>query len=65
MKFVGYMLSVHILTMCMSYAHEREFFVEKCFMLIMAMSLADMFPSILLAMLVLKLSLSCLSLSQF
>jgi hypothetical protein len=29
MKFVGYMLFVLILTMCRSYAHEREIFVKK------------------------------------
>jgi hypothetical protein len=28
MKFVGYMFFVLILTMCRSYAHEREFFVK-------------------------------------
>jgi uncharacterized membrane protein len=28
MKFVGYMLLVLILTMCRSYAHEREIFVK-------------------------------------
>jgi hypothetical protein len=49
---------------CRSYAHEREF-SEKCFISIMAMSLDYMFLSILLAMLVLKLWLSCLSMSQF
>jgi hypothetical protein len=61
MKFVSYVLSVLLLIMIRSYAHEREIFVEKCFTLIMAyMSLC-----ILLAMLVLKLWLSCLSMSQF
>jgi hypothetical protein len=40
-------------------------FCEKCFILIMAMSLAYMSLSILLAMLVLKLWPSCLSMSQF
>jgi hypothetical protein len=29
MKFVGYMLFVLILTMCRSYAHERDFFVKN------------------------------------
>jgi hypothetical protein len=48
-----------LLTMCRSYAHEREFLCEKCFILIMAMSLAYMPLFILLAMLVLKLWLSC------
>jgi hypothetical protein len=55
MKFVAYILFVPILTMCRSYAHEREFFCEKWFMLIMAMSHARISLSILLAMLVLNL----------
>jgi hypothetical protein len=42
MKFVGYMLFVLILTMCRSYAHEREIFGAKFIILIMAMSLAYM-----------------------
>jgi hypothetical protein len=42
----------------------RGNFCEKCFILIMAMSLACMSLSILLAILVLKLWLSCLSMSQ-
>jgi hypothetical protein len=60
-------LYVYVLLFIMfrSYAHERETFVEKCFTLIMAISLAYMSFSILLAMLVLKLWLSCLSMSQF
>jgi hypothetical protein len=29
MKSMGYMLFVLILTMCRSYAHEREVFVKK------------------------------------
>jgi ABC-type Na+ efflux pump permease subunit len=65
MKFVGYLLFVLILTMCRSYAHERESFVKITSPLIVAMSHACMFLSILLAMLVLKLWLSCLSMSQF
>jgi hypothetical protein len=65
MKFVSYILYVLLLIMFRSYAHEREIFVEKCFTLIMAISLAYMSLSILLAMLVLKLWLSCLSLSHF
>jgi hypothetical protein len=65
MKFVSYMLYVLLLIMFRSYAHEREIFVEKCFILIMAISLAYMSPSILLVMFVLKLWLSCLSMSQF
>jgi hypothetical protein len=64
MKFVSYMLYVLLLIMFRSYAHEREFFCEKDFILIMAMSLAYMSLSILLANLVLKLWLSCLSMSQ-
>jgi hypothetical protein len=55
MKFVSYMLYVLLLIMFRFYAHEREIFVEKCFTLIMAISLAYMSLSILLAMLVLKL----------
>jgi hypothetical protein len=58
------MLYVLLLIMFRSYAYEREIFVEKCFTLIMSISLAYMFLSILLAMLVLKLWLSCLSLSH-
>jgi hypothetical protein len=58
-------LYVLLLIMFRSYAHEREIFVEKCFILIMAISLAYMSPSILLVMFVLKLWLSCLSMSQF
>jgi hypothetical protein len=65
MKFVGYMLSVIILVMCRSYAHERDIFCEKCFLLIMAMSHVYMSLSILLAMLVLNLWLSCLPMSHF
>jgi hypothetical protein len=65
MKFVGYMLFVLILTMCRSCAHEREIFVKKYIIIFMAMSLACMSLSILLAMLVLKLWLSCLSMSKF
>jgi hypothetical protein len=42
-----------------------KFFCEKRFVLIMAMSLAYMSLSILLVMLVLKLWLSCLPMSQF
>jgi hypothetical protein len=64
MMFVSYMLYVLLLIMFRSYAHEREIFV-KCFILIIAISLACMSLSILLAMLVLKLWLSCLSMSQF
>jgi hypothetical protein len=63
MKFVRYMLYVLLLIMFRSYAHEREIFVEKGFTLIMAISLASLSLSILLAMLVLKLWLSCLSMS--
>jgi hypothetical protein len=51
----GLYVVVLILTMCRSYAHERENFCEKCFILIMAMSLAYMSLSILLAMVVLNL----------
>jgi hypothetical protein len=40
-------------------------FCAKCFFFIMAMSVAYMSLSILLAMLVLKLWLSCLCMSQF
>jgi hypothetical protein len=65
MKFVSYMLCVLFLLMIRSYAHEREIFVKKCFIFIMALSLAYMSLCILLAMLVLKLWLSCLSMSQF
>jgi hypothetical protein len=65
MKFVRYMSYVLILTMFRSYAHEREFFVKNASFFIMALSLACMSLSILLAMLVLKLWLSCLSMSQF
>jgi hypothetical protein len=36
MKFVGYMLFVLILTMCRSYAHEKDIFMKNA--LIMAMS---------------------------
>jgi hypothetical protein len=62
---VSYVFYVFIVIMFKSYTHEREIFCEKCFILIMAMSLAYMFLSILLVMLVLQLWLSCLSLSQF
>jgi hypothetical protein len=65
MKFVSYMLYVLLLLMIRFYAHEREIICEKCFLLIMAMSLAYMSLSILLEMFVLKLWLSCLSMSQF
>jgi hypothetical protein len=65
MKFVGYMLFVLILTMFRSYAHEKEICVEKCFILVIAMSHAYMSLSILLAMLVLNLWLSRLSMSPF
>jgi hypothetical protein len=65
MKFVGNMSFVHILTMCRFYTNEREVLVKNCFILLMAMLLACMSLSILLAMLVLKLWLSCLSMSQF
>jgi hypothetical protein len=65
MKFVSYMLYVLLLIMFRSYSHERQFFCEKCFIFIMAMSLAYMSLCILLAMLVLKFWLSCLSMSQF
>jgi hypothetical protein len=65
MKFVSYMLYVLLLVMFRSYAHEREFFCEKCFIFIMVVSLANMSLCTLLAMLVLKLWLSCLSMSQF
>jgi hypothetical protein len=41
MKFMSYMLFVLSLIMFKSYAHKREF-CEKCFILIMAMSLACM-----------------------
>jgi hypothetical protein len=58
MKFVGYMLFVLLLAMFRSYAHEREFLCEKCFMLIMDMSHAYISVSILLAMFVLNLWLS-------
>jgi uncharacterized membrane protein len=64
MKFVGYVLFVLFLTMCRSYAHDREIFVKYASFLFMAMSHAYMSLSILLAMLVLKSWLSCLSLSQ-
>jgi hypothetical protein len=60
MKFVSYMLYVLLLIMFRSYAHEREIFVKKYLILIMAISLACLSLSILLAMLVLKLWLSCL-----
>jgi hypothetical protein len=63
MKFVSYMLFVLNLVMLRSYAHEREVFVENA--LIMAMSHDYMFLPILLAMLVLNMWLSCLSISQF
>jgi hypothetical protein len=65
MKFVSYMLYVLLLIMFRSYAHEREFFVEKRFTLSKAMPRSYMSFFILLAMLVLKLWLSCLSLSHF
>jgi hypothetical protein len=65
MTFVSYMLYVLLLIMFRSYAHERKIFVKKYIILFMAMSLACMFLSILLAMLVLKLWLFCLSVSQF
>jgi hypothetical protein len=65
MKFVRYMLFVLSLVMLRSYAHEREVFIEKCFILIMAMSHAYTFLPILLAMLVLNMWLSCLSMSHF
>jgi hypothetical protein len=64
MKFVSYMLYVLLLIMFRSYAHEGNF-CEKCFILVMAMSLACMSLSTLLVMLVLQLWLSCLSMSQF
>jgi hypothetical protein len=64
MKFVSDMLYVLLLIMFRTYAHEREIFVKKCLTLIMAISRACMSLSILLAMLVLKLWLSCLSMSQ-
>jgi hypothetical protein len=60
-----YMLYVLFLLMIRSYAHKREIFVKKSFIYIMAISLAYMSLCILLAMLVLKLWLSCLSMSQF
>jgi hypothetical protein len=65
MKSVSYMLSVLSLIMFRSYAHEREIFVKHASFKIMAMSLAYMSLSILLVMLVLKLWLSSLSMSQF
>jgi hypothetical protein len=65
MKFVSYMLYVLLLIMFRSYAHARDFFCEKCFILIMAMSLSCISLSILLAMHVLKLWLFCLSMSHF
>jgi hypothetical protein len=57
MLFVGYMLFV-------SYAHEGEILLKKS-SLIMAMSHAYMFLTILLAMLVLNLWQSCLFMSHF
>jgi hypothetical protein len=65
MKFVGYVSFVLILTMCRLYTHEREVLVKIFFILIMAMLLDCMSLSIWLAMLVLKLWLSCLPISQF
>jgi hypothetical protein len=47
MNFVSYVFYVLIVIMFKSYTHEREIFCEKCFILIMAMSLAYMFLSIL------------------
>jgi hypothetical protein len=58
MKFVSYMLYVLLLIMFASYAHERAIFVKNTSFFIMAISLAYMSFSILLAMLVLKLWLS-------
>jgi hypothetical protein len=55
MKFVAYLLWVLFLLMIRCYAHEREIFIKKYFIFIMAISLAYMSPCILLAMLVLKL----------
>jgi hypothetical protein len=64
MKFVSYMLYVLFLIMVRSYAHEREIFVKNA-SFSSWLSLAYMSLYILLAMLVLKLWLSCLSMSQF
>jgi hypothetical protein len=50
---------------CRSYAHEREFFVENASLSSCLCTLDYMSLCILLAMLVLKLWLSCLSMSQF
>jgi hypothetical protein len=57
MKFVGYMLFVLILIMCRPMLMRGKI-CGKCFILIMAMSLAYVPPSILLAMLVLTLWIS-------
>jgi hypothetical protein len=50
---------------CLGLMLMRGKFLWKCFIVIMAMSLAYMSLCILLAMLVLKFWLSCLSMSQF
>jgi hypothetical protein len=55
LQFVSYMLFVLSLIIFKSYAHELGKFCKKCLTLFMAMSLACMSLSILLAMLVLKL----------
>jgi hypothetical protein len=65
MNFVSYMLYVLLLIMFRSYAHEREIYVKNASFFIMAISLACMSLSIFLAMLVLELWLSFLSMSQF